>query len=76
MSLKPALAVVCLALNLALCFLVGVVGIIFLYVGLCFLAGFAGRRRRIGFWGYFFSSLIFTPVIGLLFLFFATPRRS
>ena len=47
-----------------------------LYLGLCFLAGFAGRRRRIGFWGYFFSSVLFTPIISLLFLYFAMPRST
>jgi len=70
-GVKPALAIV----YLWLCVLAGVVGIILVYFGLCFLAGFAGRRRRIGFWGYFFSSVIFTPVIGLLFLYFASPRK-
>ena len=40
------------------------------------VAGFLGRKRRIGFWGFFFSSILFTPVIGLLYLYFAMPRRS
>jgi hypothetical protein len=59
-----------------LCLLVGIGGIIFLYLALCFLAGFAGRNRRIGFWGYFLSSVIFTPIVSLSFLFFASPRRA
>ena len=45
------------------------------YLALCFVAGFAGRNRRIGFWGFFFSSIIFTPVITLLFIYFAMPRK-
>jgi len=49
--------------------------LVLLYLALCFLAGVAGRHRRIGFWGFFFSSIIFTPVISFLFLYFATPRR-
>jgi len=51
-------------------------GLALAYLALCFFAGVAGRKRRIGFWGFFFSSIIFTPFISLLFLYFATPRRS
>ena len=47
-----------------------------LYLALCFVAGVLGRNRRIGFWGFFFSSIIFTPIISLLFMYFSTPRRS
>jgi hypothetical protein len=51
---------------------------ILLYLVLSLVAGIAGRKRRIGFWGFFFSSIIFTPFVSLLFLFFATPvdKRS
>jgi hypothetical protein len=35
-----------------------------------------GRRFRFGFWGYFFGSVLLTPVIGLLLLFAAIPRRE
>ena len=45
------------------------------YLGLCLVAGIAGRKRRIGFWGFLFCSVIFTPVVSLLFLYFATPRK-
>ena len=45
------------------------------YLALCLVAGILGRNRRIGFWGFFFSSFIFTPFISLLFLFFSTPRK-
>jgi hypothetical protein len=45
------------------------------YLALCLAAGIAGRKRRIGFWGFFFASIIFTPFVGLLFLYFATPRK-
>ena len=40
------------------------------------LIGFAGRYRRFGFWGYFFSSILFTPIIGLLLLIAAIPTRE
>jgi hypothetical protein len=37
---------------------------------------FFGRHRRFGFWGYFFASILLTPVIGLLMLFAAIPLRQ
>ncbi len=46
------------------------------YLALCLVAGIAGRKRRIGFWGFLFASVIFTPAISLLFLYFATPVRT
>ena len=46
------------------------------FLVLCLIAGVLGRKRRIGFWGFFFASIIFTPIITLLFLFFATPRKT
>jgi len=49
--------------------------ILFLYLAMSFLAAIAGRHRRIGFWGFFFCSIVFTPVISLLFLYFASPRK-
>jgi hypothetical protein len=36
----------------------------------------AGRRLRFGFWGYFFASMLLTPVIGLLLLIAALPTRE
>lgn len=47
-----------------------------LYGLLCLIAAIAGRDRRIGFWGFLFCSFIFTPVISLLFLYFASDRRQ
>ncbi len=46
------------------------------YLALSLAAAIAGRKRRIGFWGFFFSSIIFTPFVSLLFLYCATPQRS
>jgi hypothetical protein len=45
------------------------------YLGLCLLAGVLGRNRRIGFWGFFFCSIVFTPFVTLPFLYFALPRK-
>jgi hypothetical protein len=44
------------------------------YVGLCLVIAVIGRRNKFGFWGYFFCSLVVTPLIGLL-LILATERR-
>jgi hypothetical protein len=30
------------------------------------IVGLMGRNRKMGFWGYFFGSLLLTPIIGLL----------
>ena len=46
------------------------------YLVLCIVAGIAGRKRRIGFWGFFLASIPFTPFISLLFLYIATPRKA
>jgi hypothetical protein len=40
------------------------------------LIGFFGRHRRFGFWGYFFSSILLTPVVGVLLLIAAIPTRE
>ena len=37
------------------------------------LAAVLGRNRRIGFWGFFFASMVFTPFVTLSFLYFAAP---
>ncbi len=38
------------------------------YVILAVISGFLGANTRIGFWGVFFLSLIFSPIITLLFM--------
>ena len=48
-----------------------VVELVLLYLALCLVAGIVGRNRRIGFWGFLFGSVIFTPIISLMFLYFA-----
>jgi len=45
------------------------------YVGLCFLVAAVGKTRPLGFWGYFFSSFLFTPLVGLLLLLAAGKKR-
>ena len=38
------------------------------------ICGYFGRHRLIGFWGFFFLSLIVTPIITLLFLIFTIDK--
>lgn len=33
---------------------------------LSLVIGILGRNRKFGFWGYFFGSILLTPIIGLL----------
>lgn len=40
------------------------------------LIGFLGINRKMGFWGYFFSSLLLTPVMGVLLLLASDPKRK
>lgn len=39
-----------------------------LYVLLCSAIAWFGRDRKLGFWGYLFASLLFTPIIGVVLL--------
>ena len=46
------------------------------WIVLSILIGFLGRRLRFGFWGYFFASILLTPIIGLLMLIAAVPTKT
>lgn len=39
------------------------------------IIAFFGKERKFGFWGYFFCSLILTPIVGAL-LVVASDRRA
>lgn len=56
-------------------FIVGspVIGIV--YFVLCLLIAILGRNRIMGFWGYFFGSIILTPMIGFL-LFSVSAKKE
>jgi len=45
------------------------------YLGLCFIIAFLGTNRKFGYWGYFFSSLFLTPVVGAIVL-LGSDKRS
>lgn len=40
----------------------------FLYIGICLALGLLGMNRKFGFWGYFFASLLLTPLLGVILL--------
>ena len=40
---------------------------------LCAVVGVFGRHRMMGFWGYFFASIVLTPVIGILLVMVSAP---
>lgn len=48
--------------------------VIITYVAISILIGIAGRRRKLGGWGYMFASLLLTPAIGMLLLMASDPR--
>ena len=55
-------------------------GFVILYVGLCCLLGLIGRNSKFGFWGNFWVSVVFTPLVGIVVLFAqdlrGKPRNS
>jgi hypothetical protein len=46
------------------------------YIALCLLVGVLGRQTRVGYWGTVAVSLVVTPFLTFLFLFFFAPRPS
>lgn len=50
--------------------------IVILYVILSVIVAVLGRQKTIGFWGFFFFSMVFTPVVGLAILIIAKERGT
>jgi hypothetical protein len=48
------------------------------YIGLSILVAHLGRRRKWGYWGYLWASILFTPALGFLFILASdpAPRRA
>jgi hypothetical protein len=46
------------------------------YFAASLLIAFLGVNRSMGFWGYFFASLLLTPVMGALLLLTSGPRST
>lgn len=38
--------------------------------------GYLGRHRKMGFWGYFFGSIVLTPIIGTLLVLASDPQKK
>ncbi len=49
--------------------------LVIIYICLSLIIGLLGFNRKFGFWGYFFGSLVLTPVIGLI-LVLASDKRK
>jgi len=47
-----------------------------LYLLLCALIGFLGRNRLMGFWGYFFGSVLLTPIVSALLVLVSKRQKS
>ena len=48
----------------------------FLYFGLSIVLGIAGINRKMGFWGYLFSSILLSPLVGLLLLMVSNKKQE
>ena len=46
------------------------------YLILVALVAYIGKDRKFGFWGNFFCSLIFTPIVGLVIVFASDKRPT
>lgn len=47
-----------------------------LYFVLCLGVAYIGRNRKWGYWGYLWASIIFSPLMGMLFVFAADPNEN
>ena len=45
------------------------------YMLFCLLMGVLGIHRKFGFWGYFFGSIVLTPLMGLLLVLASDPKK-
>lgn len=46
------------------------------YILLSLLVAFWGMNRKLGFWGYFFGSLLLTPLVGIILVFASDERKA
>jgi len=47
-----------------------------IYITICLFIGLLGANRKFGFWGYFFGSIVLTPLIGIILIFASDRRKS
>ncbi len=50
--------------------------IVVLYISLSLLIAFLGINKKMGFWGIFFFSIIFSPILGLIVLVISGNRKD
>jgi ABC-type uncharacterized transport system permease subunit len=43
---------------------------------LCAIVGYLGRNKSMTFWGYFFASIVLTPLVGLLLVIISRKREE
>lgn len=48
--------------------------VVVLYIILCTIVGLIGRNKTIGFWGFFFFSMVLTPLVGFAVLAIARDK--
>jgi Na+/proline symporter len=46
-----------------------------IYFICCLLVAILGRKKTMGFWGYFFGSIVLSPVIGFLLMIVSAKRE-
>jgi hypothetical protein len=47
-----------------------------IYFAVSLIIGLLGMHRKFGFWGYFFGSLLLTPLIGILLVISSDSRQN
>jgi len=45
------------------------------YFVLCLVLAIAGRKKIMGFWGYFFCSILLSPILGFLMLVISSDKK-
>jgi hypothetical protein len=53
-----------------------VIALVGAWIIFAIIIGFFGRNRRFRFWGYFFASVLLTPIVGILLLLAAIPLKE
>lgn len=46
------------------------------YLVICLIIGLAGTNKKMGFYGYFFASIVLTPLIGGLLVLVSESRKK
>lgn len=47
-----------------------------IYIIASIIIGFAGSKRKLGFWGYFFGSIALSPIIGAILVLASDPKKT